>query len=124
MSKVGRNDPCPCGSGNKFKKCCALKPAAPVVAEPLDAKETNRTNLNTQLARYAPEVSLDDVTAKIREALAQTKPPTPVQVIETLFNDDNLSLRNKKQADRLFKAFMSVWNDIATSEKSSQQNKQ
>ena len=19
---VGRNDPCPCGSGNKFKKCC------------------------------------------------------------------------------------------------------
>ena len=22
--KVGRNDPCPCGSGKKFKKCCAL----------------------------------------------------------------------------------------------------
>jgi preprotein translocase subunit SecA len=21
--KVGRNDPCPCGSGRKFKKCCA-----------------------------------------------------------------------------------------------------
>lgn len=20
--KVGRNDPCPCGSGYKFKKCC------------------------------------------------------------------------------------------------------
>ena len=20
--KVGRNEPCPCGSGNKFKKCC------------------------------------------------------------------------------------------------------
>jgi len=24
--KIGRNDPCPCGSGLKFKKCCALKP--------------------------------------------------------------------------------------------------
>ena len=23
--KVGRNDPCPCGSGKKYKKCCALK---------------------------------------------------------------------------------------------------
>ena len=23
--KVGRNDPCPCGSGKKFKKCCWLK---------------------------------------------------------------------------------------------------
>ncbi|MBK5243885.1 MAG: SEC-C domain-containing protein [Eubacteriaceae bacterium] len=21
-NKVGRNDPCPCGSGQKFKKCC------------------------------------------------------------------------------------------------------
>jgi len=21
-SKVGRNDPCPCGSGRKFKQCC------------------------------------------------------------------------------------------------------
>ena len=20
--RVGRNDPCPCGSGNKFKRCC------------------------------------------------------------------------------------------------------
>jgi SWIM/SEC-C metal-binding protein len=28
--KVGRNDPCPCGSGKKFKKCCAeaLPPGA------------------------------------------------------------------------------------------------
>ncbi len=23
--KVGRNDPCPCGSGKKYKKCCANK---------------------------------------------------------------------------------------------------
>jgi uncharacterized protein YecA (UPF0149 family) len=22
---VGRNDPCPCGSGKKYKKCCELK---------------------------------------------------------------------------------------------------
>jgi uncharacterized protein YecA (UPF0149 family) len=21
-AKVGRNEPCPCGSGKKFKKCC------------------------------------------------------------------------------------------------------
>ncbi len=23
--KVGRNDPCPCGSGKKYKKCCMGK---------------------------------------------------------------------------------------------------
>ena len=22
IGRVGRNDPCPCGSGKKFKKCC------------------------------------------------------------------------------------------------------
>lgn len=26
--KAGRNDPCPCGSGRKYKKCCAEKDAA------------------------------------------------------------------------------------------------
>jgi predicted O-linked N-acetylglucosamine transferase (SPINDLY family) len=28
---TSRNDPCPCGSGKKFKKCCADKPTAPTV---------------------------------------------------------------------------------------------
>ena len=40
MKKAGRNDPCPCGSGKKYKKCCLEKSgredAAPVV-EPLRA---------------------------------------------------------------------------------------
>ena len=26
--KVGRNDPCPCGSGKKYKKCCGLNESA------------------------------------------------------------------------------------------------
>jgi len=25
MKEVGRNDPCPCGSGKKYKKCCGFK---------------------------------------------------------------------------------------------------
>jgi hypothetical protein len=25
-SKLGRNDPCPCGSGRKYKKCCMNRP--------------------------------------------------------------------------------------------------
>jgi preprotein translocase subunit SecA len=28
--KIGRNDPCPCGSGKKYKKCCLLKEEARV----------------------------------------------------------------------------------------------
>ena len=28
MAATGRNDLCPCGSGRKFKKCCASKTAS------------------------------------------------------------------------------------------------
>lgn len=38
MSKIGRNDPCPCGSGKKFKKCCLEQQLAgrtPVAASQL-----------------------------------------------------------------------------------------
>jgi hypothetical protein len=30
--KLGRNDPCHCGSGNKYKKCCLAKDEAAVSA--------------------------------------------------------------------------------------------
>lgn len=26
--KIGRNDPCPCGSGKKYKACCMTAPTA------------------------------------------------------------------------------------------------
>ena len=36
QENVGRNDPCPCGSGKKYKKCCLSKDeaAAPRISEP------------------------------------------------------------------------------------------
>ncbi len=36
MPKVGRNDPCPCGSGKKFKKCCGGEDNAPTVDDSKD----------------------------------------------------------------------------------------
>ena len=31
MTRIGRNTPCPCGSGKKYKHCCLdKKPGAPV----------------------------------------------------------------------------------------------
>jgi hypothetical protein len=36
LPKVGRNDPCPCGSGKKFKKCCGKESSEVVVGESKD----------------------------------------------------------------------------------------
>jgi tetratricopeptide (TPR) repeat protein len=34
MATPGRNDPCPCGSGTKYKKCCLLRTPPPPPASP------------------------------------------------------------------------------------------
>jgi hypothetical protein len=46
MSKVHRNDPCPCGSGKKYKQCCMNKDQAPrrqraALAGQLASRETS-----------------------------------------------------------------------------------
>jgi tetratricopeptide (TPR) repeat protein len=38
MAKPGRNDPCPCGSGKKYKKCCLAKDEADERVELADEK--------------------------------------------------------------------------------------
>ncbi len=39
MAKFGRNSPCHCGSGKKFKKCCLGKPPEPDPEEAPDDRE-------------------------------------------------------------------------------------
>jgi|GEM_PF-5349813 len=41
MIKISRNDPCPCGSGKKHKKCCLLnKPALAAVSDTIEQLQT------------------------------------------------------------------------------------
>jgi tetratricopeptide (TPR) repeat protein len=50
MVKTGRNDPCPCGSGKKYKRCCQEKDEA--------AASTTRTAAQAaQQAEYAARAS-------------------------------------------------------------------
>lgn len=37
--KVGRNDPCPCGSGKKYKKCCLAKEEVLQRKHPIDSRK-------------------------------------------------------------------------------------
>lgn len=47
MNKPGRNDPCPCGSGKKYKKCCLGKFPPPVP----DYEETYRREYGIRLKK-------------------------------------------------------------------------
>ena len=49
MQKTGRNDPCPCGSGKKYKKCCETqeKPKKFIASVlPSVEKENTATGMN------------------------------------------------------------------------------
>lgn len=59
MTKIGRNDPCPCGSGLKYKKCCISK------ATPTPAGQVNEAG---QLS-----LSLRAEVDKIQQAAAEKK---------------------------------------------------
>ncbi|HNU69528.1 MAG TPA: SEC-C metal-binding domain-containing protein, partial [Myxococcota bacterium] len=37
--KTGRNDPCPCGSGKKFKHCCLAGSSRPETDSPPQADD-------------------------------------------------------------------------------------
>lgn len=43
--RIGRNDPCPCGSGKKYKKCCESRlgrrkfQASPLSSHPVKASQ-------------------------------------------------------------------------------------
>ena len=39
MRKIGRNEPCPCGSGRKYKQCCLSQREAAHAAEQASAQE-------------------------------------------------------------------------------------
>ena len=71
MPKTGRNDPCPCGSGKKYKQCCLEKDRAadlaPAIAQriALQAQMANRAAL-----RKDYQAELLESQAALQEAQA------------------------------------------------------
>ena len=57
MTKQGRNDPCACGSGRKYKQCCANKPAQAVNPQALmQGLRTAWVNFEAQRFEQAKEI--------------------------------------------------------------------
>lgn len=65
MSKTGRNDPCPCGSAKKYKRCCMAQDQA---REQL-ALAAKRAHLQAQGAQHSAR--LGDVKAALLQGLQE-----------------------------------------------------
>lgn len=66
MIKVGRNDPCPCGSGKKYKHCCMLKDRSIHRAERGQIDQINQLH---QLAKQVIPQLPDDEAQKLQDNL-------------------------------------------------------
>jgi len=66
MAKTGRNDPCHCGSGKKYKRCCLEKDqasASAVAQAEADAQHSRRETLVDAIeAQLDPYDGLDDAS--------------------------------------------------------------
>src|ERR1700674_2929061 len=68
MAKPGRNDLCPCGSGNKYKKCCLAKEEA--VAREQLAKAEARSAERAAETATAHRLELPEVQAAVAATLS------------------------------------------------------
>ena len=72
--KVGRNDPCPCGSGKKYKSCCLKN--VPVKKSKFTAKWLSKPEekpVNLMERTYGAAISL---------GMQSTRPPAPAETAE------------------------------------------
>ncbi len=88
--KVGRNDPCPCGSGKKYKKCCGQSEARKVEPPPFDRRLMERSLLGVK--QLVSDQKLDSV-GEINQYLSgvmkngkalQWIPKTPLEKAQSL----------------------------------------
>jgi hypothetical protein len=50
--KVGRNDPCPCGSGKKYKKCHGAREGDEVIGVIADKPKVPKSDLGSAAANF------------------------------------------------------------------------
>lgn len=65
MDKAGRNDPCPCGSGKKMKKCCGVGKTKKFEASVMTTGSSKMSSLfNRQVAQTSEKTTTKDSLAR------------------------------------------------------------
>ena len=91
MKKTGRNDPCVCGSGKKFKKCCERKMIGKkFMATKIETMPTN-SNISSFFQRKITQVNTKDTEKKASEIPSQESLKKISAEVKT---EDNPDVRN------------------------------
>jgi len=103
MSKIGRNDPCPCGSGKKYKKCCLAK------EQQQPRRATVRRDETADLFEDSPTLAVDyndEETLAVPEEPERLPPDDEPYVSKTISDDvPELSEPNQALVDAWWSAY-------------------
>jgi uncharacterized protein len=103
VEKVGRNDPCPCGSGKKYKSCCLQKEQqkkSPLGGRKFTAKVISGGGIHKPKPQSQEQQSTQakpvvDYTTLMERSFGsalhshEDKPPVPSNPSEYLVSDDS-----------------------------------
>lgn len=100
QSKIQRNDPCPCGSGKKYKKCCMKKSKAEITSDIKNSVISSYTKSSKWFQdildeRTEGEIEYDNVVLReiekgksIKKALDIAAQEFPDEALQ--YDDDNI----------------------------------
>jgi tetratricopeptide (TPR) repeat protein len=118
-AKIGRNDPCPCGSGKKYKNCCgkeANKPSPPL--PPFDRRLMERDSRAIQkLLEGQNFESIDKMNDYLRQvtsegSIPEWTPETPAEEAQELIYQA-LEATKRKDRIRLAMEALNIYQDCA-----------
>ncbi|MDN3508975.1 MAG: SEC-C metal-binding domain-containing protein [Candidatus Neptunochlamydia sp.] len=85
MKEAGRNDPCPCGSGKKYKKCCAQKSSM----ERRSFTAIDPSSFQSIMSR---------ITGMVSKTLLDNTPATPAEGLEKKVHQKGSPPKEDKEA--------------------------
>ena len=135
MKKVGRNDPCPCGSGKKYKQCCLRANEAKTARAENDPSEAVPRAIRWLLSRHGRDVRQaldegffgtlnDDEYERLQVEHAESHQGIMVNAMEWLLADGSLLIRGREhrvaelllgRGGPLFSAEQRQWFELLTS---------
>ena len=110
--KLGRNDPCPCGSGKKYKKCCLNKPSqVHKFKHDISIVYAGIKNINSQLIKKSN--ALPYASASFTDAMDLAITSNALSLIKGFLHDNYYSITNALNIRNIIEHYVFILMDNA-----------
>jgi hypothetical protein len=95
--KAGRNDPCPCGSGKKFKKCHGASGPKKFVATVISSGNSGLAGRISSFAQDVAKTNISSLSLKDRVSKEVGKNPLAKEIEKAKFEQEHTPINEEKE---------------------------